>query len=272
MNATRLHYVRGGTGPTVLLVHGWPFSWLEWRDTLPLLAAAGFSAVAPDLRGIGDSAKPEDGHHKRDTAEDLHQFVQHLGIDHVSVVGTDIGTMVVHAYATAYPTEVDHLVLTEAMLPGFGSEPVIDLTDGGSWHFGFHAQVDLAEMLTFGHEAAYLGGMWAVMSNGGLTADDRAELLRAYQSPGRMRGGFKHYATLLEDGQANRQAATTSLPMPVLVLNGDAGLPQGPLLDGVRQFASDVRADIVPNSAQTIGADNLVWLAARLTRFFRTDK
>lgn len=205
---------------------------------------------------MGHSERPAFGYDKGNTGEDLHQLVQSLGLAHVSAIGTDIGTMVVHAYATAYPAEVDHLVLTEAMLPGFGLEPVMDITSGGSWHFGFHMQVDVAEMLTHGHEAAYLGSMWAVMSNGGLTTDDRAQLLRGFEAPGGMRGGFQHYAPLLEDGESNRQAASEPLPMPVLVLNGDGGLPQGPLLAGVHLIAADVRADVVPDSAHVIGADN----------------
>lgn len=265
-NGVRLHYVIGGSGPAIVLVHGWPFAWREWRKLMPLLADAGFTVIAPDLRGMGDSEKPETGYAKRNVAEDLHQLVDHLGLSEVNLVGTDIGTMVAHAYATAYPGEIRRLVLSEAMLPGFGLEEIMNVAAGGSWHFGFHMQVDLAEMLTAGKEAAYLGGMWDVMTDGGITENDRRELLRTYAGPRGMRGGFMHYVPLLEDGKANRAAATVPLPMPVLVLNGERGLPQPPLLAGVEQLASDVQTDIVPDAAHTIGADNPEWLAGRLTR------
>ncbi len=144
---------------------------------------------------------------------------------------------------------------------------------GGYWHFGFHMQVDLAEMLTAGKEEAYLGPGWAMSSpGGGLTAADRAEFLASYAAPGGMRGGFQHYATLLDDGRTNRARLQThdQLTMPVLVLNGDQGAPQAGLLDGAHQIASNVSADIVPSAGHSIAADNPDWVTARLTRFFAT--
>jgi pimeloyl-ACP methyl ester carboxylesterase len=266
VGGVRLHHVVGGSGPAVLLVHGWPFTWTEWRPTMPLLADAGFTVIAPDLRGSGDSDKPAGRYTKRDEAEDLHRLVAHLGFDAVDVVGTDIGSMVAHAYAAAHPAEVRHLVLGESALPGFGLERLMDVASGGSWHFGFHAQVDLAEMLTAGREDVYLDGFWSMMTAGRLTPEHRAELLRTYRAPGGMRGGFEHYATLLDDGVAARAAAR--LEMPVLVLNGEHGLPQQVLLDGARETATDVSADVVPGSTHAIGTDNPTWLADRLATFF----
>ncbi|MBP2338589.1 pimeloyl-ACP methyl ester carboxylesterase [Saccharothrix coeruleofusca] len=260
VNGTRLHYVIGGEGPVVVLLHGWPFTWREWRPTMPLLAEAGFTVVAPDLRGIGDSAKPATGYTKREVAEDLHQ----LGLGPVRVVGADIGAMVAHAWAAAYPQEVRRLVLAESVLPGYGLEEAMNPATGGYWHFGFHMQVDLAEQLTEGKEAAYLERMWALMAPGGVP--DAEEQLRAYRAPGGMRGGFQHYATLLEDGAAIR--ATPPLPMPVLVLNGEHGLPQEPLLAGARRAALDVRADVVLGSAHCLGAGNPRRLVDRLAEFF----
>ncbi|MGW1048752.1 alpha/beta fold hydrolase [Streptomyces sp. NPDC001118] len=265
----RLHYVIGGQGPAVLLLHGWPFTWIQWRALMRPLAGRGFTVIAPDLRGSGDSDKPTGPYTKRDEAEDLHHLVRHLALTDVSVVGADIGTMVAHAYALAYPDEVRRLVLTEALLPGYGLEARMNPATGGFWHFGFHAQVELAAMLTAGKEEEYLGGYWAMMSTGGLTDEDRAQLLRAYCAPGGMRGGFEHYATLAEDGRAARAAGR--LAMPVLVLSGEHGLPQQGLLDGARQAAADVRADIVPAAGHAIAADNPSWLAERLARFLLSD-
>jgi hypothetical protein len=165
------------------------------------------------------------------------------------------------------------LRLAESALPGFGLEQIMNFAAGGSWHFGFHAQVDLAEMLTAGKEEAYLDGFWRLMSRDGLGATARAEYLRSYNAPGGMRGGFQHYSTLLTDGQAARAAVAEQgrLLMPVLVLNGEFGLPQAPLLDGARQLATDVRAGTIPGSSHTIGSDNPAWLAERLIGFFGPD-
>ncbi|MBO3680151.1 alpha/beta fold hydrolase [Streptomyces sp. NEAU-YJ-81] len=268
VNGVRLHYVIGGSGPAIVLLHGWPFSWIEWRAVMPLLAEQGFTVIAPDLRGSGDSSIPAGHWTKRDEAEDLHQLMRHLGHDRACVVGTDVGTMTAHAWAQAYPDEVSRLVLSEAFLPGFGLEEHMNPAAGGSWHFGFHAQSELAAMLTAGKEEQYLSGFWSMMSRGGITDADRRDLLRAYTAPDAMRGGFEHYATLVDDGRAARDAAPSG--MPVLVLSGEFGLPQQILLDGARQAARDVRADIVPAAAHTFAADNPAWTAERLARFFTT--
>ncbi|WP_199443035.1 alpha/beta fold hydrolase [Umezawaea beigongshangensis] len=269
VNGVRIHYVLGGEGPAVVLLHGWPFTWLEWRATLPLLAEAGFTVIAPDLRGSGHSDKPAGHWTKREEAEDLHQLVRSLGLTELNLVGTDVGTMTAHAWAQARSGEIRRLVLSEAFLPGFGLEERMNVATGGHWHFGFHAQTELAAELTAGREEQYLERFWSLMTAGGITAADRAELLRVHRAPDAMRGGFEHYATLVEDGRAARAGARLS--MPVLVLNGEHGLPQQPLLDGAREAARDVRADVVPGSAHTIGADNPRWLAARLARFFGPD-
>ena len=271
VNGTRLHAVVGGRGPAIVLVHGWPFTWAVWRRAMPDLAAGGHTVIAVDLRGTGDSAKPETGYAKTNVAEDIHQLVQQLGFDEIALVAMDIGTMVACAYAAAHREQVHHLVLSESLLPGFGLEELMNPATGGYWHFGFHMQVDVAEMLTAGKEAAYLTPGWTMMSpGGGITDADRAEFLSRYSAPGGMRGGFQHYATLLQDGEDNRAGLKVKLTMPVLVLNGDQGIPQAQLLDGVHQIASDVHADIVPDAGHAYAADNPAWFVERLTRFLAT--
>ncbi len=269
VNGTRLHYVVGGQGPAVVLLHGWPYTWALWRKLMPLLATAGFTVIAPDLRGLGDSAKPEAGYTKANVAQDVHELVGQLGYPTINLVGTDIGTMVAYAYAAAYPAEVRRLVLAESLLPGFGLEEWMNPATGGFWHFGFHMQVEVATLLTAGKEAAYLLPTLMMMS----TSPDAAAVaekryLPYYAAPGGMRAGFRHYEHLVADGQHNRARLTAPLPMPVLVLNGEYGLPQAPLLAGAQQVAARVTAYLVPASGHTFAQDNPEWMAQRLGHFF----
>lgn len=266
VNGTELHYTSAGDGPAVVLLHGWPFTSLVWRPLLPLLADAGFTAIAPDLRGLGESRRETDGYRKREVAADVRGLAEQLGFEQVALVGMDIGTMVALAYAIDTPQRVSHLVLSESLLPGFGLEELMNPATGGFWHFGFHMQVDLAALLTAGKEELYLRPGWDQFSRG-LTESDKAELLTHYTSPGGMRAGFAHYGTLVDDGRWNREHLDEPLPMPVLVLNGENGLPAEPLREGVRRVARDVEVDIVPDSAHTIGLDNPQWVADRLARF-----
>jgi pimeloyl-ACP methyl ester carboxylesterase len=74
-----LHYVRGGSGSPVVLLHGWSQTWYEWRHVLPVLAEQ-YTVIAPDLRGLGDSSKPLTGYDKRTVADDIHELVEQLGL------------------------------------------------------------------------------------------------------------------------------------------------------------------------------------------------
>ena len=105
VNGIQLHYVIGGHGDPVVLLHGWPETWYEWRHVMPALAK-NFTVIAPDLRGLGDSSKPLTGYDGKTVAEDIHQLVTQLGFRTIFLVGHDIGTQVAYSYAAAHPLEV----------------------------------------------------------------------------------------------------------------------------------------------------------------------
>lgn len=268
VNGTRIHYVSGGAGPVIILLHGWPLTWREWRGIMPALVEAGFTVVAPDLRGLGDSARPSKGYDKKTVADDIRAIVRDLGFETIDLVGTDIGMMVAVAWALHHPTEIRRLVLAESLIPGFGLEELMNPATGGYWHFGFHAQVDLATMLTEGHEAEYLGKNWKMFSPlKGITHEDREAFLRSYGSPDGMRAGFRHYAAMLDDGMANRAAFEHKLTMPVLVLNAGLGIPQEQTLGGVEQVFAHVEHDKVLLAGHAFAADRPDWTAERIIRF-----
>lgn len=274
IGGVRLHAVVGGEGPVLVLLHGWPFTWREWRLVLPSLAEHR-TLLVPDLRGLGDSDRPDSGYRKDEVAQDVRAQVadlrhrRALAVPHeqLDLVGTDIGMMVAVAWAADHPAEIRRLVLAESLVPGFGLEELMNPATGGYWHFGFHMQVDVATMLTAGKEAEYLGANWQMMSTGGLSTADRESYLAHYRSPGGMRAGFQHYGTLLMDGEHNRAAINGALPMPVLVLNAEHGIPQQQTLAGVRRIAPAATADLVPDAGHAFAADNASWTVRRLVEF-----
>ncbi|GAA3503241.1 alpha/beta hydrolase [Streptomyces prasinosporus] len=103
--AGRLHLVEQGTGPLVLLVHGFPESWYSWRHQLPALAATGHRAVAIDVRGYGRSSRPEatDAYRMLDLVEDNIAVVRALGEENAVVVGHDWGSSIAAASALLHP-------------------------------------------------------------------------------------------------------------------------------------------------------------------------
>jgi pimeloyl-ACP methyl ester carboxylesterase len=141
VNGINLHYVTGGQGEPVVLLHGFPQTWYEWHRIMPQLGER-YTVIAPDLRGGGLSDKPvpASGYDKKLLAEDIHQLVQQLGHSRVRLVGHDIGLMVAYAYASLYPGEVDQLVVLDAPLPGI--EPIWSFInqDPRSEHFRAYQQ------------------------------------------------------------------------------------------------------------------------------------
>ena len=98
VNGIQLHYVIGGHGDPVVLLHGWPETWYEWHNVMPALAK-NYTVIAPDLRGLGDSSKPLTGYDGKTVAEDIHQLVTQLGFKSIFLVGHDVGSQAAYSYA-----------------------------------------------------------------------------------------------------------------------------------------------------------------------------
>ena len=148
VNGTTIYYVRGGRGPALVLLHGFPQDWFEWRRVMPRLAQR-FTVIAVDLRGVGGSAPSVAGYAAVDLAEDVHQLIDGLGLDPAHVVGHDVGGWVAYAFARRFPGSARTVMLLETLVPGI--EPWLDLNvDVPLWHGAFHMVPGLPEALVAG--------------------------------------------------------------------------------------------------------------------------
>src|SRR4051812_27044335 len=103
-----LHYWTAGSGPALILLHGYAETSRMWKPIIPLLAER-FTVIAPDLPGIGDSGIPENGFDMKSAPVRIRGLARALGIEKASVAGHDIGLMVAYAYAAQFPAEVEKL-------------------------------------------------------------------------------------------------------------------------------------------------------------------
>lgn len=220
VNGVKLHYLKAGHEPAVILLHGYTQTSRMWRPIMPLLAEK-FTVIAPDLPGIGDSEIPKSGLDMKSAAISIHGLVKSLGIEKARVVGHDIGLMVAYAYAAQFPAETEKLAVMDAFLPGVaGWEDVYN--NPGIWHFRFNGATP--EALVRGRERTYFDYFWndfAADKNHSLPDADRAAYVAAYSRPGRMHAGWEYFVSFQQAAKDFAELSKTKLTMPVLAIGGE---------------------------------------------------
>jgi pimeloyl-ACP methyl ester carboxylesterase len=246
VNGAKIHYMLGGKGPAVVLLHGFAQTSLMWRPVMPVLAST-HTVIVPDLRGAGGSERTAGGYDKKNMAKDIRELARSLGHDKVQLVGHDIGLMVAYAYAAQYPAEVDRVVLMDAFLPGVGKwQDVWLLRD--LWHFHFYGETPLA--LVKGRERTYLEHFWndfAADRTKSVSEADRRLYAAAYARDNGIRAGFEYFRNFEQDAKDFAGFSGKKLDMPFLVLTGEKASGAF-LIDQTRLVATDVTGTVVKGS------------------------
>ncbi|MFB9903053.1 alpha/beta fold hydrolase [Allokutzneria oryzae] len=277
VNGLRMHYLRAGEGPLVVLLHGWPQTSHCWRFLLPELARD-HTVIAPDLRGYGRTDKATGGYDKRTMASDISVLIETLGFASAAVVGHDRGGRVAHRWGLDRPDQVDRLAVLD-ILPTRAMWQRLDAKLGAAyWHWLFHLQPDLPERLAGQDVAGYLSYFfekWTVNRHG-LEPAAIDEYVRAFSAPGALRAGFDDYrASFPHDAEHDDTdfAAGHRLGMPVLALWGGSGLLGSlPALDIWREYADDVRGGAIPDCGHFLPEERPAEVLAELREFLGTDK
>ncbi len=245
-NGTTLHVRVGGTGPAVVLLHGYGETGDMWA---PLAAelARDHRVIVPDLRGMGLSARPEGGYDKKTQGQDIAGLLDALKVGPTELVTHDIGNMVGYAFAAENRSRVTRFVLMDAPLPGVGPWEEI-LKNPLLWHFRFGGP-DM-ERLVAGRERIYLDRFWNEFSAdpSRFSEASRAHYAALYALPGAMHAGFAQFAAFDQDAIDNKAfVAEGKLTMPVLAVGGAKSF--GPMMATVMRFAaSDVREGVIPDA------------------------
>jgi pimeloyl-ACP methyl ester carboxylesterase len=273
VNGIQLHYVIGGQGDPIVLLHGWPQTWYEWRHVMPALAQ-NYTVVAPDLRGLGDSSKPVTGYDGNTTAEDIYQLLTQLELDgKIYLVGHDVGAQTAYSYTAIHPNNVSKLVIMDYVFPGFYPP---NLEGVCCWWFSLHQTRDIPELLTAGNEREYLSWFFRGLAYNpeAITEADIDKYVSSYSAPGGMRAGFEYYRAFPINAEQNKMLSETKLQVPVLVLGANiypamgGQFPGNPALDSTQDLAENVNGVIVPLSGHFIAEEQPQFFIEQLTKFF----
>ena len=261
-----IHARYAGTGPPLMLVHGFPEHSLTWYYVGPILAQ-NYTVIAPDLRGMGDSGIPADyAFDAESCSDDLYALLKYLKINTTFIFGHDKGTGVVSALVAKHRDDLtfSRVGLSEYELPGFGYETSQDPTPtwnlNSQWQLAFFSVPDAAQYFVQGREKEMLSWYFFHSSYSGGEAISQ-DLLNRYTTsiskPGFLRSGFELFSnpnTYKDALYFNATLRSRPLSMPVLALGGEANFGSRPLLqDAFGPIASDLTVDVVPHAGHWIG-------------------
>ena len=269
VNGVNIHYLKAGSGnKTLVLIHGFGDTSHMW---IPLFDEFGkdYTIIAPDMRGLGDSAKPASGYDKKTMAVDIHELLRSLGYQKINLVGHDIGLMVAYAYAAQYRSEVEKLALLEAPIPGIGDIWEKVFTNPALWHFHF-VNSPIALELVKGRERIFLEHFWQTLSPHPETFSEAERQLyaKAYAQEGAMRAAFEMFKAFnIQDAADNRKFAATKLTMPVLTIEGDKAMG-GALEVQAKIVATNVTSVMFPDTGHWLMEQRPTETKAALKKFF----
>ena len=267
-NGTTIHVRVGGQGPAVVLLHGYGETGDMWA---PLAAelARDHTVIAPDLRGLGLSAKPAGGFDKKTQAADVAGVLDTLHVARADLVTHDIGNMVGFAFAAQHPGRVTRFVLIDAPIPGIGPWDDI-LKNPLLWHFRFGGP-DM-ERLVAGRERIYLDRFWNEFSADPKRFDEasRVHYAQLYALPGAMHSGFAQFAAFDQDAVDDRAWLATGarLRMPVMAIGGEKSF--GPTMAVVmRAAATNVTELVIPASGHWVMEEQPGFAVPKIAAFVR---
>jgi pimeloyl-ACP methyl ester carboxylesterase len=270
VNGTTLHYVRGGTGPAIILLHGFPEDWSAYRHVMPRLARK-FTVVAVDLRGVGGSAATPGGYDAANLAEDIHQLAERLTLGKIYLAGHDVGGHVAYAFARRYPQTLRGVMILDVPLPGL--EPWGEVTANPKlWHVGFHQTPRVPERLIAGRQFFYFREYFFSpdwVRNKAVSDGDVARYAKAYAAPQHLRAGLEMYRAFPADEKFN-QAQRDQIDLPFVLVAGEnsfAGLLPKLAEDLRAHGCGNVSVEVVKNGRHYLADEQPEAVAALIERY-----
>ena len=263
-------YVRvGGSGPAVLLLHGFGDTGDMWQPVADVLVKD-HTVIVPDLRGMGLSSHPEGGYEKAAQARDIAALLDELKVGRFALVTHDIGNMVGYALAAQFPDRVIKWAVMDAPLPGLGTWDK-QLLNPKVWHFNFRGPD--VERLVAGRERILLDRFYNELSANpaGIDEQTRRHYAALYAKPGAIHNALGgQFAAFSKDAEDNKAlfAKVGKLRMPVLAIGGDHSYGAA-MKTELETVANNVQGGVIENSGHWIMEEQTQQAVTMITRFIQ---
>lgn len=261
MNGVRLHWVEAGSGPLVILLHGFPEHWYAWRHQIPVLAAAGFHVVAPDMRGYNLSDKPRGVRRYRveELSADVAALVRHFGASQAHVVGHDWGGLVAWWTAILHPEVVSRLAILNAPHPAVVPRGLFRNGQLRRSRYVFLFQIPWLA------ERRFAADDYAVMRRrlrrdpvhaSAFSDEDIDRYVEAMAQPGALTAGMNYYRAAFRGVLRLSAKARRALAMPTLLVWGERDRYLGlHLIEGTERWVRDLRVERIADASHWVQSD-----------------
>ena len=243
-NGLDFAYIEKGSGPPVLLLHGFPDTAHTWNHQMPALAAAGYRAVAPYLRGYYPSGIPHDGFYDKATlATDIAELIRALGGGKpVHLVGQDWGAIITYAVLAAFPELIRRAVVMAVPHPAQVGKSLLDAKHiQRSFHWWFFQLPELPEKALVENDFAFIDYLWRYWTSPGYQdAAHLIEIKAMLGQPGVLAATLGYYRAMLDPSKGDPRLQQTRL-----LMDRPISVPTLALCGG-----DDLRAELMTNQAQ----------------------
>lgn len=276
--------LEAGEGPLVLCLHGFPDSLRSFRHQLPALAAAGYRAVAPAMRGYAPTGAAPDGRYQTAAlALDAVALIEALGYDDAVVFGHDWGAVAAYGAAIAAPTRVRALVTAAVPYGAQVSAAFMSSYDQQrrSWYM-FFFQTPFADVALAHDDYAFVERLWRDWSPGwNFPADEMTKLKNVFRQPGVAEAALGYYRAMfnpaLQDpalADLQNRMMLTPIDVPALMLHGaNDGCMGAELVEGMAAyFPRGLRTEIVPGTGHFLHQENPERVNALVLDFLRARR
>jgi pimeloyl-ACP methyl ester carboxylesterase len=267
----RMHVADSGSGDPVLLLHGWPQNWWEWRRLVPRMSES-FRVICPDFRGCGWSDVPRGGYDKETLATDVLALMDHLELPKVRLIGHDIGGYVAFLICLKAPERITHCLTLNTGHPFTRPVPPAILTFWRFWYWPLLGAPVLGPWVVRHGVFPRLLRRWFTADRAGWSTED-AEIFDGWiGDPAHAVASSKLYRSyLLRDspGVLVGRYRTERLIVPTLMLHGtEDRILRLPFLGGYEPYAEDMRVEAVPGAGHFVGEEMPELVAERALDFF----
>ena len=266
-NGVRLHYIKSGSGPVVLSMHGWPENSTEY---LPIIQRLGgeHTFISPDLRGFADSEKPYGGYEPKTMAKDMLELMNAEGVDRFHIVSHDLGGPA--SVALAYLAGDRAISLATIETPFFGLDyPGYVDPRVTYWHLNFHMNMDIARFLIEGREEAYLKHFFRdfAYNPAALSEDDVKAYAAQMAQPGNLRSSLNLYGYIPQMAEQTAELTKQKLKIPMLAWAGRYSFAEH-CIESAEAIAESARGGVIEDCGHWVFQEKPDFISEELRKFW----